>query len=94
MAGNDHLTDDDAGEIAESEARSRSWLDEFWSFVIAAPMIAAFVPGAQDFVSRGFKIISTDAPGWYLGFVGMAATIAFGKRAVPGLFPLQSGRKV
>ncbi|QLQ19060.1 MAG: hypothetical protein HZT43_10825 [Exiguobacterium profundum] len=62
MAGNDHMQPEDAGEIAEMDARSRSWLDEFWSFVIAAPMIAAFVPGAQDFVSRGSRSFRPTRP--------------------------------
>lgn len=93
MAGNDHIEQADAAEIAEIQARSKSWMDEFWQIVIAAPMIGAFLPGAQDFVSRGFEIIGQDAPGWYLGFVAVAVTIGLGRKAVPGLITLGTSPK-
>ena len=66
-------------------ARPASWLDEFWSVAIAIPALLAFVPGAQDFVSRGFVILSKDAPGWYVTALGGAMAWAFGRRAFPHL---------
>lgn len=63
--------------------RPAAWLDEFWSVVLALPLVFSFVPWVQDFVSRGFRILQSDAPGWYLGAVGLAVAWAFGRRALP-----------
>lgn len=64
--------------------RGNSWLDDFWSLVLALPLILAFIPATQDFVSRGFLIIGQEAPAWYLGAVGGAVAWIFGRRAMPG----------
>lgn len=63
------------------------WMDEFWSFILAFPMLASFFPYAQDFVSRGFVILG-QAPGWYLGAVGLSIAWAFGRKA---LVPIVGG---
>lgn len=63
--------------------RPASWLDEFWSVLLALPLLFSFVPWVQDFVSRGFRILQSDAPGWYLASVGLAVAWAFGRRALP-----------
>lgn len=74
--------------MAESDDETRlrawaagTWLDDFWSVVLAFPMVAAFVPGLQDVVSRGFQIVATDAPTWYLAAVGGAISWAFARRS-------------
>lgn len=59
------------------------WKDEFWTLLLAFPILLAFTPGAQDFVSRGFQVLSTDAPGWYLAAVGSAVAMVFGKGILP-----------
>lgn len=70
-------------DVVKKAAYDATWLDDFWSVVLAVPLLAAFMPGLQDVVSRGFQIIGTDAPGWYLGSVGLAVAWAFGRRALP-----------
>lgn len=70
---------------ADDLARPASWLDEFWSVLIAVPAVLAFVPGVQDVVSRGFVILGQDAPGWYLAGLGAAVTWAFGRKTMPHL---------
>lgn len=72
----------------EKPENGGGWLDDFWSVVLAVPMLSAFMPGLQDFVSRGFLIISNDAPGWYLTAVGGAVAWAFGRRAAPSVLGL------
>lgn len=57
------------------------WLDEFWSVVLAVPMLASFFPYAQDFVSRGFLILG-NAPAWYLGAVAVSIAWGFGRKAI------------
>lgn len=63
--------------------KNSGWMDDFWTVVLALPVVLAFTPGAQDFVSRGFAIISTAAPGWYMSALGGAVAWAFGKRIMP-----------
>lgn len=57
------------------------WLDEFWSVVLAVPMLASFFPYAQEFVSRGFVILG-EAPAWYLGAVAVSIAWGFGRKAI------------
>lgn len=70
---------------AEPAQNRAGWLDEFWSTVLALPMLGAFVPGLQDVVSRGFQIISADVPGWYLTALAGAVSLAFGGKVLPGV---------
>ena len=62
--------------------KNHSWLDEFWTLVLALPLILAFTPWFQGFVSRGFVIIGADAPVWYQAAVGSAIAWVFTKRAI------------
>lgn len=75
----------DIGGARDDAPKPASWLDEFWSVALAVPMLGAFMPGLQDVVSKGFRILADDAPGWYLGALGMAMAWGFGRRALPGL---------
>lgn len=59
------------------------WKDDFWTLILAFPLLLAFVPGAQEFVSSGFRVISEGAPGWYVSAVGVAVAWVFGKGIVP-----------
>lgn len=65
---------------------SRSgWLDEFWTFVLVAPYLLAFVPGAQDAVSRGFDILTWGVPVWYQAGIATAMAWGFGRKALLSL---------
>ncbi|GAB5503413.1 hypothetical protein [Pyruvatibacter sp.] len=58
-----------------------SWKSEFWTVVIATPLILCFVPivSVQNAVLTGFKNLDT-LPGWYIAAVGLAIGAAFGYR--------------
>ena len=58
-----------------------SWKDEFWTVVIATPLILCFVPivSVQNAVLTGFNNLNT-LPGWYIAAVGLAIGAAFGYR--------------
>lgn len=71
----------------EKQGGPARWMDEFWSVVLAIPMLLSFFPYAQDFVSRGFVILA-QAPGWYLGAVALSIAWAFGRKA---LLPIVGG---
>lgn len=65
---------------------SRSgWLDEFWTFALVAPYLLAFVPGAQDAVSRGFAILTDAVPVWYQAGIAAAIAWGFGRKALLSL---------
>lgn len=70
----------------ETTQAPATWLDEAWAGVLAVPFVLSFVPGAQDFVSRGFAILRDDAPGWYLAALGVAVAWGYGRKAAPGIF--------
>lgn len=65
--------------------KSRSgWLDEFWTFCLAVPVLLAFLPWTQDVVSRGFWVLQNAVPVWYQ--VAFGAAVAWGfarKRLLP-----------
>ena len=79
------LTQEDQGQVLAIDSKARpGWTDEFLTVVLILPAVAAFIPGAQDFVSRGFQILASDAPSWYLGALSVAGAAAFGNKAWPG----------
>lgn len=56
-----------------------SWKDEFWTLVLAAPFIGAFVPGLQDYVMKGFEYID-NMPYWYQASIVGIIAATFGLR--------------
>lgn len=73
---------DEISQVPDAEhGGPAQWLDEFWSVVLAVPMLASFFPYAQDFVSRGFVILG-EAPAWYLGAVAVSIAWGFGRKAI------------
>ena len=67
--------------------RSRSgWLDEFWSLFLAIPVVFAFLPWTQEFVSMGFVILRDNVPGWYQICFGTAVSWGFAKPKLAAMF--------
>lgn len=67
--------------------KSRSgWLDEFWSLFLALPVLLAFLPWTQGFVSMGFIILRDNVPGWYQLAFGAAVSWGFAKPKLAALF--------
>lgn len=67
------------------------WKDEFWTVVIAIPMVLCFIgeEGAQ-IVTDGFIALST-TPVWYQTLVGVAIGAAFGVRKFTNFRQLMKG---
>ena len=70
-------------KMAADNARS-SWLDEFWTVVLAIPLILSFIPYVQPFVVRGFDALA-DVPEWYRWAVLASISFAFARRKLPNL---------
>lgn len=64
-----------------AEGSQDSWKDEFWTVVIAAPVIFIFFPGLQPYVIEGFEALK-DLPGWYRTALGTAIGAAFGRQEI------------
>jgi cation transport ATPase len=54
-----------------------SWKDEFWTIVLAIPLILCFIPGMDVYVKAGFEAIK-NTPGWYQAAVAVAISASFG----------------
>ena len=68
--------------ITQAEASKTSWKDEFWTLILAIPVVLAFVPGGDQYVRDGFAVLQEDVPDWYLYALGTAIAAAFGVRQV------------
>lgn len=68
-----------------AEGSRTSWKDEFWTIILAVPVVLAFIPGAEPFVEHGFSVLSEDVPEWYLYALGTAIAAAFGVRGLSTL---------
>lgn len=89
-----YLQDKAAWEKFMAQGSMTSWKDEFWTLVIAAPLIMAFVPGAVEHVKAGFAVLAS-FPEWYLYFLGIAFGAAFGVKPVSNTIvdAIQRGRR-
>lgn len=66
---------------------SRSgWLDEFWTMFLALPVLLAFLPWTQPFVSMGFLILRDNVPVWYQAAFGAAVAWGFARKNLSGIF--------
>lgn len=63
-----------------AEGSRTSWKDEFWTILIAIPLVLVFIPGYAEYVERGFITLDTVVPDWYIAVVGAAVAAAFGFR--------------
>lgn len=68
-----------------AEGSQHSWKDEFWTILLAIPVVLAFIPGAEGYVEDGFRVLSEDVPEWYLYALGTAIAAAFGTRTLTNL---------
>ena len=71
-----------------AKASESSWKDEFWTILLAIPLITAFIPGMSQYTKEGFLTIE-NMPEWYRYYVGLATSAAFGVRQLKKLI----GRK-
>ena len=69
-------------DMIQAQNSERSWKDELWTLIFAAPLIAIFFPYLQPYVISGFTALNTQVPDWYLAFVAIAVSAAFGYREI------------
>lgn len=81
-----------AGDIAwENTSRNDSgWKDEFWTIVIASPLILSWIPFTQPWVANGFQSFNA-MPDWYQIAVGISISAAFGFRKFADIMALKNG---
>lgn len=70
-------------EMLAAENARTSWKDEFWTVLIAIPLVLSFVPGLQPYIAEGFSVLEADVPDWYKWAVGAAISFAFARRKIP-----------
>lgn len=71
-------------ETAMAEGSLTSWKDEFWTIVIATPLILVFFPETRPWIVDGFTAIQTVMPEWYIYVLSVAVASAFGVRSIIG----------
>lgn len=59
--------------------RNSGWKDEWVLVVLSIPMIGAFIPGVQPYITAGFASLET-TPLWYRVTVGSIYLATFGLR--------------
>ena len=69
-------------DMIQAQNSGRSWKDELWTLIFAAPLVAIFVPALQPYIIDGFAALNTQVPDWYLAFVAIAVSAAFGYREI------------
>lgn len=82
-----------AWEQAQVKASVSSWKDEFWTVILAGPMLAAFVPGAAPHIAQGFDTLSDTVPDWYGVAMLVAIGAAFGRKGLPETVAAIRGNK-
>ncbi len=75
----------------ENTSLSQSgWKDEFWTILIAIPLILVFYPPMVEHVVAGFAALDK-TPGWYQWALGIAIGSAFGVRRFVDIMKLKKG---
>lgn len=60
-----------------------SWKDELILIVFLAPIVMCFIPDLQAHVSKGFEVLKTSVPDWYVYLLIGMIVVIYGMR---GLF--------
>ena len=84
-------------EAKMADATSNSWKDEFWSIILALPIIAVVYSVAMDDVSiiarvnEGFEALN-QLPDWYQYLLFIAVSASFGLKSAYKLMGLKKGK--
>lgn len=81
-----------AWEKMAAQNAANSWADEFWTVILSIPLIMAFIPWLQPFVTQGFTSLET-VPEWYRWSVLAAISFAFARKKLPKLSSWRRGPK-
>lgn len=82
-------------EQTMAEASKTSWKDEFWTLILAIPVVLVFlpVPAVQEAISNGFWVLENSTPDWYQYVLITAIGASFGVRMTDMLSGLWSRNK-
>lgn len=69
-------------EASAAQNAATSWLDEFWTLVLAMPLVACFFPWCVPYIKQGFEALK-DTPDWYVWGVLASISFAFARKALP-----------
>ena len=72
-------------EAYMAKASQTSWKDEFWTIILAIPLVLCFIPGTEEHLSTGFATLEK-MPEWYRYFLYVAIGASFGVRIGPKIF--------
>jgi len=81
-----------------ANATSNSWKDEFWSIILALPIVAVAYSVAIDDVSiiervnQGFAALNS-LPEWYQYLLFIAVSASFGLKSADKIMGLKKGKK-
>ena len=81
-----------------ADATSNSWKDEFWSIILALPIVAVAYSVAIDDVSiiervnQGFAALNS-LPEWYQYLLFIAVSASFGLKSADTIMGLKKGKK-
>jgi hypothetical protein len=64
-------------ESIQAENGRYSWKDEFWTIVLAIPLVMCFIPSLVPYVQAGFVVLKTMPP-FYQAWLGVAILSSFG----------------
>ena len=84
-------------EAKMADSTSNSWKDEFWSVILALPIIAVVYSVAMDDVSiiarvnEGFEALN-QLPDWYQYLLFIAVSASFGLKSADKLMGLKKGK--
>ena len=69
-------------DMIQAQNSGNSLKDELWTIIFAAPLVLIFFPSMQPYVIDGFTALNSEVPDWYLAFVAIAVSAAFGYREI------------
>ena len=91
------INNDADWEAKMADATSNSWKDEFWSIILALPIMAVVYSVAMDDVSiiervnEGFAALN-QLPEWYQYLLFIAVSASFGLKSADKLMGLKKGK--
>lgn len=92
------IQNDAEWENKMADATSNSWKDEFWSIILALPIVAVAYSVAIDDVSiiervnQGFDALNS-LPEWYQYLLFIAVSASFGLKSADKIMGLKKGKK-
>jgi hypothetical protein len=66
-------------ELIQAENGKHSWKDEFWTLILAIPLVLCFIPDYVHYIEDGFAVLQT-MPEFYQYWLGVAILTSFGVR--------------